>query len=750
MNEKERAASSGDPSSIAQTILVDKHKDNEKLSDSQNITQKDWPCSWFQSSFDTKPKATTLLAWLQWCSGPDAKALVANVRAVQDKDERDLIKKYTLPAITTSATYKTRDTNIPLDKKILTYNGIICVDIDHVDEPADLIKQLRCIPYIISALPSASGLGVVAFAATANTDYHKHKIYWAALADDIAERTGYGMDDKTKDVTRLRYATYDPSTEINLNPEPFEIPEGWEEITVPALPKKRIDGSTSEIAADVDAIVTEYERLHAEDSERCVLGDSTYHLRYAIGTGLKHQFGDAGLSLYRRICATYDGTHPRTPDEEFRGFPAPSGKTGEITIGSFFYIMKKEFGILRPAHDYHLPLDGIPRHFREIAETTANVYGCPVEFTVTAMFAACAAVVGKKAYLRTKYINYPQLWMALVAPPGVGKSPALSFFFHRVRSIDAARHREFEKAAREYTKAPAAGEAPAPPRRYTVADITPEKRAELMAQNGWLSIVSDELKTYVDNVNRYNQSGELSSLLSDYSNETYTLDRKNGDSFIIENPVLNIIGTIQPAVFAQTFGTKAMQGSGFLPRWLISWNATYNPQRYTDEELPDEIARRWESAVDSWDGQAEVQEYTLSPEAAAIYAKYFNELQERMAEMNEADPLREVLAKLQINVLRWCLIAAILQDAVDLPADGVTRQISAGTMLYAVDCMAYFEASAVRAIKSLQHAAASSRPLSTEQLVKDAHKLFPDFNRTKLAEALGISRVRVAQCLRKN
>lgn len=61
---------------------------------------------------------------------------------------------------------------------------------------------------------------------------------------------------------------------------------------------------------------------------------------------------------------------------------------------------------------------------------------------------------------------------------------------------------------------------------------------------------------------------------------------------------------------------------------------------------------------------------------------------------------------------------------------------------------ARIEAEAIARHEAAEPSTKASRPLSTEQLVKDAHNLFPDFNRTKLAEALGISRVRVAQCLR--
>lgn len=61
---------------------------------------------------------------------------------------------------------------------------------------------------------------------------------------------------------------------------------------------------------------------------------------------------------------------------------------------------------------------------------------------------------------------------------------------------------------------------------------------------------------------------------------------------------------------------------------------------------------------------------------------------------------------------------------------------------------ARIEAEAIARHEAAEPSTKASRPLSTEQLVKDALKLFPDFNRTKLAEALGISRVRVAQCIR--
>lgn len=60
---------------------------------------------------------------------------------------------------------------------------------------------------------------------------------------------------------------------------------------------------------------------------------------------------------------------------------------------------------------------------------------------------------------------------------------------------------------------------------------------------------------------------------------------------------------------------------------------------------------------------------------------------------------------------------------------------------------ARIEAEAIARHEAAEPSTKASRPLTSAQIIKDVHKLFPDFNRTKLAEALGISRDWVAKCI---
>lgn len=333
---------------------------------------------------------TTIRSWVALCSSETIKPTLERVRAIPDKPKRDEAKGE-LPMAFPSAVLSTRDKNTPLQDKLLSYPGLICLDLDFHDGAAALagLDDLKTIPYILFAGLSASGLGVFAFAATDNTDYQKHKIYWRALSDDLAERTGYENDEQTKDVTRGRFLSYTPEPFINDAVIPFTLPEGYEEQEIPTTPPGEDIPVNDDTLANVEDCVRQWEEMG------CVLGDSTRFYRYGLGTALK-VLGEEGFGYYERLCKGYQ--HPRTPRQEFDGFPAnQAAYNGEkITLGTFFWIMRERYGIRPTEKEVRLPMDEGNELIPAIVKEVARVFQCPEEFAIVAMYAAASAVAGKK------------------------------------------------------------------------------------------------------------------------------------------------------------------------------------------------------------------------------------------------------------------------------------------------------------------------------------------------------------------
>lgn len=678
---------------------------------------------------------TTLGDWVRLCSSEPVRVACEQIRTIENKDELKAAKEQ-LPVCFPSAVLATRDRKKDLSEKLVSYSGVICVDIDTHDaeEARAAVATLADIPYIAFSSVSASGRGAYAFALTGNLDPERHGLYWRAVSDDIAERTGYENDPATKDITHARYASYTPTIAFKEEVVPFSLPEGYEPQA--ATPP----GTDEDIPAD-DTIAAVEDCVRQWEEQGLVLGDNTYNARYHLGTALK-VLGETGYKFYERLCKGH--THPRTPRQEWDGFPAnaPEDQPGKISLATFFWMMRERYGIKPTEKEVRLPVDEGNEEIAAIVREVARVYQCPPEFAIVAMYAAAAAVAGKKFSLWDgKRTNYAQVWAAIVAPSGTGKSEALRWFFRPVDALDAADHKTYQDEVREWKKGKEDGPKPKLHRR-TAVDTTPEVRDQILADNpNGLCLVVDELKGLFDDLGRYNKSGEVGRFLSNYSNSSYYVDRKTQEPLRIENPVLSIVGTIQPSIFPLAFGGPQFTGSGFLPRWCIVWNDSHPKRAFSDLSVSRETRRKWDDILFCIEEVKDDIVFQLSDDAKALYRDYYNELEDKMHRAKD-DAEKEMLAKVEVNVLRWALITSILAGEYDTER----AEISGESMEYAITCFRYFEKTGLRAISAVNR---QSPQLTKKDLIKALKQAYPGLNQRKLADAIGATEAYVSKVLRK-
>lgn len=673
---------------------------------------------------------TTLGEWVRISSSEPVRLVCDQIRAIEDDGELRAAKAQ-LPVCFPSGVFSTRDSKKDLSEKLVSYSGVIAVDIDAHDatEAAAAVDALASIEYVAFASVSASGRGAYAFAVTDNWDYDRHKIYWRAVSDDIAERTGYENDPATKDVTRARYVSYTPTVAFKDSVVPFSLPEGYKEPQTIEPPNIDEDFTANDTLAAIEDCVRQWEE------QGLILGDGTYNTRYCLGTALKN-LGEEGYKFYERICKGY--THPRSPRKEFDGFPAnPMDGQGKISLATFFWIMRERYGIKPTDEEARLPLDELNPEISEIVKEVSKVYQCPLEFAIVSMYVAVAAVAGHKfALWDGKYTNFAQLWAAIVAPSGTGKSEALDWFFKPVEALETERYKAYRAALQEWKEGGEKGPKPKY-RRSTAVDTTPEVRDQILADNpNGLCLKVDELKGQFDNLCRYNKSGEVSNLLSGYSNKPYTVDRKTQEPLRIDCPVLSIVGTIQPGIFSQAFGRPQFLGNGFLPRWLFVWSDVHPKRKYSEMSVNPEISRKWSQIIGKIDGVAGECNVQLSAAARAIYQDYYNELEEKIYRSKD-DEKKEVFAKVQVNVLRWALITGILACEY--------VEVSDVSMQYAVVCSRYFETTGLKAVDAVK---GQSRTVTLKDVIQTLKALKPSLIQTKLAEAIGVSEAYISKVLK--
>jgi hypothetical protein len=224
------------------------------------------------------------------------------------------------------------------------------------------------------------------------------------------------------------------------------------------------------------------------------------------------------------------------------------------------------------------PIRNMPSFIRNFAEDIAEVYGVPIEFPAMSIISAYGTALGNKVRLRTdKYINYPQLWVVIVAPSGVGKSEPLKIAYSPIRDFEKKEYLRFQESLGEWKSAcvEAKQNGAQPPekpkqKRILCNDTTPEALFSLLDENKTLTICRDELAGHFQDFGRYNKSGEVAHHISCFDNVDFSVDRKSEDNaLMIFKPVLSMIGTIQPAVLQDVANKNFMRENGYLQRCLF-------------------------------------------------------------------------------------------------------------------------------------------------------------------------------------
>lgn len=167
----------------------------------------------FASATHTAPENESLLDWLIEPKGR-FWFLVNQIRASSDKYQRDQFKKQ-LPCITPSGVFNERR-----KAGLVQHSGLIAFDIDNIGDSAEDIKTtLSEIPNIAYCGLSVSGRGL--WGLIPISDASKHEAHFRAIELAFAG-IGVTIDKACKDVSRLRFYSYDNEAYINHNAVVFD------------------------------------------------------------------------------------------------------------------------------------------------------------------------------------------------------------------------------------------------------------------------------------------------------------------------------------------------------------------------------------------------------------------------------------------------------------------------------------------------------------------------------------------------
>lgn len=325
------------------------------------------------------------------------------------------------------------------------------------------------------------------------------------------------------------------------------------------------------------------------------------------------------------------------------------------------------------------PIEVFPIRIQRIISSLHDCQGYPVDYVAAAILAAIAVGIGNSHLVQVKrnWLESPILYMALIGRPGANKSHPLSFAFQPFIEHDYRQNQEYQKLYAEYERTMSmskkermeAGldEFPQAPvrRRFLVSDITPEGLSLIHAQNPrGLCLWSDELSAWFKNFNRYNNGSEEQFWLSVFNAKPTISDRKSTQSSIfIRRPYISVIGTIQKKILGELVKGER-SSNGFIDRILFVMPESVLKSRWNDRETPEELEIQWQQIIDKLiaqdcphDENNELQPQCLPFDEEAKQRLYgWQHENARQCDMETNDALVGIYCKLEIYIIRFCLI----------------------------------------------------------------------------------------------
>jgi len=282
-----------------------------------------------------------------------------------------------------------------------------------------------------------------------------------------------------------------------------------------------------------------------------------------------------------------------------------------------------------------MPADLVPEPLRPWIADAAERVCVPIECIAAPAIVTFAAIVGRRVGIHPKrrddWSVVPNLWGAVVGPPGVMKSAAIGEATRPLRQLAAQARGRFEQArgaaeARvavlrmqldqvkrraqrkaafdlEATEAEIAdlseqirAAMPVEPRTHT-HDATVEKLGELLRDNPrGILLLRDELAGFFATLDRIGREGEREFFLEGWNGTgSYTCDRIGRGTVHVPAVCLSILGGIQPAKLAPFLEGAMAHGEGddgLIQRvQLLVWPDDFGEWRNVDR-WPDTDARK--------------------------------------------------------------------------------------------------------------------------------------------------------------
>ena len=330
------------------------------------------------------------------------------------------------------------------------------------------------------------------------------------------------------------------------------------------------------------------------------------------------------------------------------------------------------------------PIQALPLQIQEIARVTSECLGYPLDFISSSLCFAMSVAIGNTHTVKIKdgWSECAILYVAIVGKAGTNKSHPLSFAMKPLLDHDANESRKFKELFKTYQDTISLSKKEREERgifetsdqpiqkKFIVSDITQESLSYIHEQNKrGICLYVDELKSWINNFNRYAKGSEEQFWLSVFSGKPIIIDRRGfTNSVSIKRSFIGVIGSIQHGLL-KDLAKGDRSDSGFLDRILFVIPRDLRKKYWSLQDLPSHITPLWSNimnemiklnfAVDQNDDPVPLE---LPFESQAKKKLY--EWQRHNTDLCNKEPNEKLVgmySKLEIYAIRFCLIIQIIR-----------------------------------------------------------------------------------------
>src|SRR5215218_4913501 len=200
------------------------------------------------------------------------------------------------------------------------------------------------------------------------------------------------------------------------------------------------------------------------------------------------------------------------------------------------------------------PVEVLPPAVRAYVADAAASLSAPAEMVAVPMLGFAGSTIGNRLHLilKNSYREFPTLYLAIIAPPGSAKTPALNLAQWPLDALqNEAEHLHRERKARyedelEAWRQKKEGERPSKPQLqdYFSSNLTLEALIDMLDRAPGVAIIRDEILGWVSSMDQYRggKGSDRQEYLSLWSAKTIKLDRKGADPIYRRFPVACVVG----------------------------------------------------------------------------------------------------------------------------------------------------------------------------------------------------------------